>query len=505
VPAAKTMPVSAAQPPARVPGIVYTGPAPQSGADRFSALKRSRLKRWLLASLALTACAALAAAFFLSPVSFLSGSPDNRCLFGLYNPLENLTYLYSGGKLALTVEGDSNGFCELPKSQRYIVLHGAGGGDYNSCLYRCDGDSLSLITDRCGEYQFSRTRETAAYLSDNTLFLYSAAAGVTEEICTGDGITMRLSDSGSSLLYGNTEGIFVCREGASVLLSDEEFVVLLNVTDDGTAFIMTMDDELIRFSGGERTVVSDDFDLMDCFCLFNKAGDQAIFETKDGVYHYLQGASDPVVIDSLGATTSSIVTVVSGGDNLLDALYYDYMKGDLFYLNADGSSAHIIGKSVYDYVIHDGGILYSFEGKLFEAFGSAYADVREIASGIRGFMWASDGKSTYYGGEENGLYYRNGAGTVTQVCADEILAMDMMSDGTLLFINSDNNLYSCKAGKNVRLIDSAESIWVSDSAAFYYNNKRNVGGTDVYDIYFSTRGTRFKLLAEGVTRFTDLL
>jgi len=498
--AVRTAPASGARTPARVPGITYAGSLPHAGGTGRSPAPKLPAWRIRVIAMALTACVGLAACFSLFSVH--TAQEDYRCLFGLYSPQDNRTYLYIGGELVLTVEGYQNCLHDIPETQEYFVA----GSRASDSLFRCDANGMRLITDRCESLSYNQTRETAAYISEGTLFLYSAVTDETVKICDdefGD-IQTVFSDDGASLLYDNSEGIFLYRQGKAVRLSDEPDTLLLSLTDDGTALVITQDHELVRFRDGVRTVVSNNFSVMEYF-LFNEAGDQFIFETADGVCYFVHGTADPVKIDDSFAQLDLYLVRVSDGDNLTDAAYCNMFTGEIYYVSGDGSSVSAIGKTA-DYsriFAREGGMIYNCDGALYEASGSGFTDIKTLVSGMRDNVWVTDGEATYFAGATDGLFYfQISKGIATRVCDDEILYMDMMPDGTLLFIDSDGNLFSCKAGKDVTLIDSGvETILTAKSAAFYYKNKRTAGNYEVYDVYMITDGAAFTLLAEGAAMF----
>ncbi len=392
--------------------------------------------------------------------------------------------------------------------------------DQTKALFMADGDlyivdskqNITFIEENVSYYDICYSGSTVAYAdSDNDLFLYNVGNGNKTPVASNISSSPVLSPNGQSMLYVTEEDgdniLYVYTQKKSFKLTKEVEPLALS---DNAKFIYYYDasKDAIYVSDKKDNTNKLGANINGC-ALFNKAVNQIMFSSDDGIFYSVNGGDKQKVIDSelyfylidayagtpsKSYYTENVTTVISKEANL-GGHYYILGYNDVYYVNAAMQSNKVVGnfsdygtdkglKYIY-YTSNDGTLYYNKLGST-----STFIKLRED---ILSFKVDPKGNTVYYIDNDNTLFVQKGNGKAKKI-SDDVDYFVISYDGICFFACNDNGTeaelfaYSGMAGKT-KLSDECYTVITYPGTTYYLSNYNSSKTT--FDVYLTNKGIKF--------------
>ncbi len=433
--------------------------------------------------------------------------PDNEC-----------TYIINGGKQIAKV--GENADVEPISVDGSVVLLVEEEDDEDTISVIKNG-KVTKVGENINPIAFADTGAAFVFTNeDGDLMLYTVSSGKSEKI-EGEIKSSRvaMSPDGKSVLYTKTDenddgdevtALYLYTGGKSskiakdgvypVTLSngakqiyaydvESESLVLYNAKGEkvgkigssaSKSFIVNQDHTDIIFSDGEKTYIS----------------------VKGDEKKKIASSSDvtPVLPDGVTVTYSRsygavYVYGVSNFKNIIISCYDSDSETDaLYYLNSKYELENKIGDTSRAVTADGATVYYKKSGNLYSKnIKKADAEQVKIASNTKGnFVISSDGKTVYYISEDDELHsYKGGK---DNKIADDVDKVYISGKDNVFFL-SDDGVYYVSGSSKKAVATEALGMTVDPTGAVYVLK----GDKDAYDVLYSNGSTSFKEILKGLS------
>lgn len=357
-----------------------------------------------------------------------------------------------------------------------------------------------------------------------------------------------VADTGKAFAYKNSDGIlYFYSNGKTTKVAEDAYNVI--ISPDGKSIVYSVTDEddkvLYYFNGKKSQEIGENITAK---ALSN--GGKYVYYTKEDGDLYVASAKKPENSEKIASSNSGKKPeiVVTNKDctqiiySLGDKSYFvnkgnvekkvkvantSYMRlftpdgatgkaddlrkqfyigdnDDLYYVNKKAESEKIASSLSGYQMSEDGKTVYYSKGEdLYILKTNKINNAEKIADDSYDFKMLSNGKAAYYVDDSNTLFYIKGKGKSKRV-TDDVSRLTVTHDGIALFLKDvdkekgDGTLYYTKNGGKVKKIaDDVYSIYATPYATYYLTNFDSKDYS--FDFYLAKSGTKFKVVAKGVT------
>lgn len=449
---------------------------------------------------------ALVLIFICVLLSISADATDEISLF--YSSSQQGVAVVKGDTPAKEVmQGKSMSSVRYSQNKSHAAVLMSEGSSYT--LYFTDGKKCIKIADKCtNNYVISYDGRKVVYMdSSDTLYIADSKDGKSTVIDT-NAVSFCVSPSAKAVVYTkNTDstGKLYVYTGSKTFEADGDYVPL--AVSDGLEYIyvLSSDNSLYALDkdGTIRSKICSDVSP-DMFCFSSDMSD-VVFS--DGTYTYISQSgksrvrliphkAEPAVNAPVApyCDSSSLSSVY---DSLTEIFYFAVEEDEsktLFFIDKDCVRTDVAG-NVKKYLFTGGNSIAYLDtsGKIYR-----YDKGKSVlaVSGATDILTDSKGKYIYYPDSSSQLYVFRKDSPV--LLASGVKKMYITDDDVLLFVMTDDRLFSVKKDSQAQLVD--ENVYgciCNSSASFYIKNYSSQTGT--FELFGSDGSLNFSLISENIS------